>query len=73
MPLSNDIFPQSLFLAPRQRSRVDANSAGILAESNDMDDMEDGVPDDFFDHEPSKAEKNEVSVVPRQSTWHLAH
>lgn len=25
-----------------------------------MDDMEDGVHDDFFDHEPSKAEKNEV-------------
>jgi hypothetical protein len=28
-----------------------------------MEDMEDGVPDDIWDHEPSKAEKNEVSVV----------
>jgi hypothetical protein len=28
-----------------------------------MEEMEDGVPDDFWDHEPSKAEKNEVSVV----------
>jgi hypothetical protein len=44
---------------------VNANSAGISAESNsDMEDMEDGVPDDFWDHEPSKAEKIEVSVVP---------
>lgn len=28
-----------------------------------MEDMDDGVPDDIWDHEPSKAEKNEVSVV----------